>query len=165
MLRVIQGNLGEIENFSENFFSKNLVGSEKVSNFALANGKQRQPLAKREQWNPGAVVQPVRIQACHAWGRGFESRPHRRGERRMSNCENFGSTFTHSFFVSFFSRRCHYYISHRWIRAVSRGSRKSMGIKNFKMLLSVIGVSMLKAWHCNFWGSSARCKTLASQWL
>lgn len=26
----------------------------------------------------GAVVQLVRIQACHAWGRGFESRPHRR---------------------------------------------------------------------------------------
>ena len=49
MLRIIQGNLGEIENFSENFFSKNLVGSEKVSNFALANGKQRQPLAKRER--------------------------------------------------------------------------------------------------------------------
>ena len=34
----------------------------------------------------GAVVQPVRILACHARGRGFESRPHRRGERRMSNC-------------------------------------------------------------------------------
>lgn len=32
--------------------------------------------------NNGAVVQPVRIQACHAWGRGFESRPHRRGERK-----------------------------------------------------------------------------------
>ena len=26
----------------------------------------------------GAVVQLVRIHACHAWGRGFESRPHRR---------------------------------------------------------------------------------------
>ena len=25
----------------------------------------------------GAVVQLVRIHACHAWGRGFESRPHR----------------------------------------------------------------------------------------
>ena len=28
--------------------------------------------------NTGAVVQLVRIQACHAWGRGFESRPHRK---------------------------------------------------------------------------------------
>ena len=26
----------------------------------------------------GAVVQLVRISACHAEGRGFESRPHRR---------------------------------------------------------------------------------------
>ena len=30
------------------------------------------------QRNTGAVVQLVRIHACHAWGRGFESRPHRR---------------------------------------------------------------------------------------
>ena len=28
--------------------------------------------------NIGAVVQLVRIHACHAWGRGFESRPHRK---------------------------------------------------------------------------------------
>ena len=28
--------------------------------------------------NTGAVVQQVRIHACHAWGREFESRPHRR---------------------------------------------------------------------------------------
>ena len=26
----------------------------------------------------GSVVQLVRIHACHAWGRGFESRPNRR---------------------------------------------------------------------------------------
>ena len=26
----------------------------------------------------GALVQLVRIHACHAWGRGFESRPNRR---------------------------------------------------------------------------------------
>ena len=30
------------------------------------------------QNKPGAVVQLVRISACHAGGRGFESRPHRR---------------------------------------------------------------------------------------
>ena len=34
---------------------------------------------------PGAVVQLVRMPACHAGGREFESRPHRRRERRMSN--------------------------------------------------------------------------------
>jgi hypothetical protein len=28
--------------------------------------------------NDGVVVQLVRIHACHAWGRGFESRPFRR---------------------------------------------------------------------------------------
>ena len=27
--------------------------------------------------NNGSVVQLVRIHACHAWGRGFESRPDR----------------------------------------------------------------------------------------
>ena len=30
----------------------------------------------------GAVVQLVRIHACHAWGRGFESRPHRKKKQR-----------------------------------------------------------------------------------
>ena len=32
----------------------------------------------------GAVVQLVRIHACHAWGREFESRPHRSGERKWA---------------------------------------------------------------------------------
>ena len=31
----------------------------------------------------GAVVQLVRIHACHAWGRGFESRPHRKKKQKM----------------------------------------------------------------------------------
>ena len=30
----------------------------------------------------GAVVQLVRIHACHAWGRGFESRPHRKKKQK-----------------------------------------------------------------------------------
>ena len=33
--------------------------------------------ATRKQKN-GSVVQLVRIHACHAWGRGFESRPDRK---------------------------------------------------------------------------------------
>ena len=41
--------------------------------------------------NFGVVVQLVRIHACHAWGRGFESRPYRK------ECKSFG---LHSFFMS-----------------------------------------------------------------
>ena len=37
--------------------------------------------------NLGAVVQLVRIPACHAGGRGFKSRPHRRGERKSSSVD------------------------------------------------------------------------------
>ena len=52
---------------------------------------------KTERTNAGAVVQLVRIPACHAGGREFESRPHRRRERRMSSMKAFGSSVTHSF--------------------------------------------------------------------
>ena len=64
------------------------MGEKKCYNFAIANGKQRLPQAKRDarvsatKSKNGAVVQLVRILACHARGRGFESRPHRRGERK-----------------------------------------------------------------------------------
>ena len=55
------------------FFQKHLVISKKSSTFALAF----------EEEVIGAVVQLVRIHACHAWGRGFESRPHRKEEAKM----------------------------------------------------------------------------------
>ena len=54
------------------FFSKYLVISKKSSTFAPAFEK------KARHTTIGAVVQLVRIHACHAWGRGFESRPHRK---------------------------------------------------------------------------------------
>ena len=34
-------------------------------------------LAQANWQDKGSVVQLVRIHACHAWGRGFESRPDR----------------------------------------------------------------------------------------
>ena len=49
------------------FFPKSFAGSDKLCTFALA--KQKRPV--------GALVQLVRIHACHAWGHGFESRTHR----------------------------------------------------------------------------------------
>ena len=52
-------------------FIKLLQIKKKVSIFANAKGNGR--VSDKN----GAVVQLVRIHACHAWGRGFESRPHR----------------------------------------------------------------------------------------
>ena len=46
--------------------------SKKSSTFALAFEKKHLP---------GAVVQLVRIPACHAVGREFESRPHRKARK------------------------------------------------------------------------------------
>ena len=36
----------------------------------------------------GPVVQLVRIHACHAWGRGFESRPDRQKQKSLVHCES-----------------------------------------------------------------------------
>ena len=49
------------------FLPKNLVVSKNSRTFAPANKEQ----------HIGALVQLVRIHACHAWGHGFESRTHR----------------------------------------------------------------------------------------
>ena len=47
---------------------KSFVSSEKSSTFALA---------KKQGWFSGALVQLVRMPACHAGGHGSESRTHR----------------------------------------------------------------------------------------
>ncbi len=43
------------------------------------------PLHPQTKNKTGAVVQLVRIHACHAWGREFESRPHRQ-QKISSKC-------------------------------------------------------------------------------
>ena len=51
----------------------------------------------------GVVVQLVRIHACHAWGRGFESRPYRKSSLTFNKLGFFVSAFVSvlSFLVSF----------------------------------------------------------------
>ena len=56
-----------------NFFAKKFVSSEKSCTFAHANEKQTVATHKI-----GALVQSVRISACHAGGHEFESRTHRK---------------------------------------------------------------------------------------
>ena len=50
-----------------------LVNTEKMRTFASAIERD----ADKTNLNFGALVQLVRIHACHAWGHGFESRTHR----------------------------------------------------------------------------------------
>ena len=58
-----------MKNFIYKKLGKNFADLKTCRTFAIANTKAT---------INGAVVQLVRIHACHAWGRGFESRPHRR---------------------------------------------------------------------------------------
>ena len=60
-----------LNNFSKKY-AKNLV----VPIFCVPLHPRLRKTHKSEQ--NGAVVQLVRISACHAGGRGFESRPHRK---------------------------------------------------------------------------------------
>ena len=50
----------------------------------------------------GSVVQLVRIHACHAWGRGFESRPDRQEKEFRVNIRN---SFLFPFFLKHISGR------------------------------------------------------------
>ncbi len=60
------------------FSLQHLEGSEKSVSFALAIEEQRSTAMLLASRTPsGALVQLVRIHACHAWGHGFESRTHR----------------------------------------------------------------------------------------
>ena len=55
------------------FFEKTLAGFRKMPTFATAIERE----SNYTNIHLGALVQLVRIHACHAWGHGFESRTHR----------------------------------------------------------------------------------------
>ena len=56
-------------------FIKTLANLKIMRTFAPAI--ERESFERKTDKNIGSVVQLVRIHACHAWGRGFESRPDR----------------------------------------------------------------------------------------
>ena len=57
------------------FFFQTIADSKKTPTFATAIERD-----SNDKMNYGALVQLVRIHACHAWGHGFESRTHRERE-------------------------------------------------------------------------------------
>ena len=64
------------------FFVKKFVSSEKSCTFALANEKT---FCRNKN---GALVQSVRISACHAGGHEFESRTHRKNKFKTNSVLN-----------------------------------------------------------------------------
>ena len=58
-------------------FKKIFVKCLQISKFCVPLQPQSREIAKLRNKNNGALVQLVRIHACHAWGHGFESRTHR----------------------------------------------------------------------------------------
>ena len=56
------------------------AGFRKMPTFATAIERE----ATKQKLN-GALVQLVRIHACHAWGHGFESRTHRESSDSLQN--------------------------------------------------------------------------------
>ena len=63
------------------------AGFRKMPTFATAierESNETKTKATKQKLN-GALVQLVRIHACHAWGHGFESRTHRESSDSLQN--------------------------------------------------------------------------------
>ncbi len=82
----LQQSIDYTKSFEEKiiFLTKKFGSSKKGCIFAIAN-------------EGGSVVQLVRIHACHAWGREFESRPDRQQKGRVLRVKSWNFSFLYIF--------------------------------------------------------------------
>ena len=76
-----------MENIFFMVFAKTLADLKIMRTFAPAI--ERESVGRETIKIIGALVQLVRIHACHAWGHGFESRTHRRSLQIILICRLF----------------------------------------------------------------------------
>ena len=83
-----------MENIFFMVFAKTLADLKIMRTFAPAI--ERESVGRETIKIIGALVQLVRIHACHAWGHGFESRTHRKRFRKFNA---FGSVLRYTSFI------------------------------------------------------------------
>ena len=94
----------------------------------------------------GAVVQLVRIQACHAWGRGFESRPHRLSKTKIQ-----AKSWSLILWDFFFFRPPKQKVpnpgnSHGLIRWTFSDEKKSNDLRRFSLFYNVLQIKFRDTW-------------------